>query len=318
MRIEMIWGATRLSVEEYLGCHLAPVLGAHGLTDAQIAPVLDDVACRLYAVLRRWNDVCWRRTVLFLGREEATFYEPADADLDIRSLVVVAIRNSLIEHLASTAEAARSLGVDDQVIPDRDIPRLTGAAIAFFRHVDFASVAADRDASPRFNPFADLPRKYPTAWQALAALAALGDTEWSYSPVVAKPPLVAIGVSLPQSWHPALRRDQVISGMERSIEPALQRVLRLIKNGVVPALFADSFKMITRDPAKLLEVIEFVLCHDRPVVTHNYFLSNGYVARRQPLLRPAHTAPEAREKFHDRSGLVERHDRALREIASFL
>jgi hypothetical protein len=102
------------------------------------------------------------------------------------------------------------------------------------------------------------------------------------------------------------------------IEPSLQRVLRLVLHGIVPALFSDSFKMITRNPAKLFEVLEFVLCQDRAVVTHNYYVRNGYVARRSPLLRPAHTTQQAREKFQNCAGLGRTHEVALRAIAAYL
>jgi hypothetical protein len=308
-------------VTTYLEHYLSPQLASHGLIDRQITPVLEDVRARLTSLLYRWNDPKVRPTLLFPGREEATFYEPSDADLEIRSLVVVAIRNSCLEHLASTPEAARHLGVADQAIPDRDIPAITGGAISYFRQLDLGQVATTQaHVANAADVYGDLPARYPAAWQATSRLASLGEDEReaSYPAVPARAPAIPVGPSLPQRWNPAFRRGQVISGMERGIEEPLQRVLRLIKNGIVPMLFSDSFKMITRNPIKLFEIIEFVLGNGRAVVTHNYYLENGYVARRRPLLRPAHTAPEAREKFQNRCGLVQKHDAALREIAAYL
>src|SRR5262249_20236114 len=134
-------------ISAYLQQHLTGQLATRGLTDRQIATVVDDVRLRLASLLRHWNDPSMRQTILFPGREEATFYEPSDANLDVRSLVVVAVRNSCLEHLASTPEAARQLGVADQAVSDRDIPVITGDAIAYFREIDLASVVADA-ASP--------------------------------------------------------------------------------------------------------------------------------------------------------------------------
>ena len=308
-----------MPIATYLRQRLAGQLATRGLTDQQIAPVVDDVRGRLTSLLSHWDDLPIRQALLFIGREEATFYEPSGTDLNVRSLVVMAIRNSFVENLASTPEAARQMGVAGPVLLDRDIPTITGEAIRFFSDVDLADAArASAGVAGRADGFSCLPAAYPAAWRALTELSSLQGAESHYPAVPTKCPCVTVGRSLPTSWQAGESRSQVLSGMERAIEPPLQRVLRLIKNGVVPALFADSFKMITRHPGKLLEVIEFVLSSDRAVVTHNYYLTNGHVAQRIPLLRPAHTVREARDKFHDRSGLSPCHDRALREIAAYL
>ena len=306
-------------IATYLRQHLTGQLASRGLTDQKIAPVVEDVRCRLTSLLSRWDDLAFCKTLLFLGREEATFYDPADADLNVRSLVVMAIRNSLVENLASTPEAARRMGAAGPVLLDRDMPTITSDAVRFFSEVNLSDLArASAGDIGGADAFSGLPTAYPAAWRALSELSTLEGAESDYPAVPANLPGFAVGRSLPAGWQAGESPSQVLSGMERAIEPPLLRVLRLIKNGVVPALFADSFKMITRHPAKLLEVIEFVLSSDRAVVTHNYYINNGHVAQRIPLLRPAHTVREARDKFQDLSGLSPGHERALREISAYL
>ena len=73
--------------------------------------------------------------------------------------------------------------------------------------------------------------------------------------------------------------------------------------------------MITRNPRKLFSVLEFVLASGRAVVTHNYYVRNGYVARRTPLVRPAHDVSDLRMKFHDTSGLLPGHLEAIARFA---
>ena len=86
-------------IQEYTQGLLLPHLQALALSKPQRAIVIDDVSRRLESLLFHWGDLAFRRTILILGTEEASFWEPFTASLEIRSLVVVAIRNSLIEDL---------------------------------------------------------------------------------------------------------------------------------------------------------------------------------------------------------------------------
>jgi hypothetical protein len=275
-------------IRAYVQSHLATQLGAFGLTDDQVAAVTRDVQRRLASLLSRWNDSEFRRTLLVIGEEEASVYEPRSASLETRCLVVVAVRNSLLEDLGSTPEAAQHLGLLGPVLPDRSMPAITGAAIEYFAGLDLNELAPTMDApTGPGDPFGHLPTRYPAAWRAPAEIARLTEGESRYPPVVAQPPVIDVGRPIPDGWRPDGSRSQVLSGLEPAVEPRLQKILRLVKNQVVSVFFADSFKMITRNPDKLCRVMGFALLHGRPVVTHNYFLANGCVARRDPLLRPA-------------------------------
>jgi hypothetical protein len=89
-------------VQGYAQSVLGPQLQSLGLTKSQRKIVAEDVTQRLESLLSHWSDVPFRRTVLAIGTEEASFWEPGSATLDIRSLVVVAVRNSLVTDLNAT------------------------------------------------------------------------------------------------------------------------------------------------------------------------------------------------------------------------
>ena len=88
-------------VDGYTQSVLVPQLRSLGLNKRQLEMVVDDVAQRLESLLAHWNDECFRRTIQVLATEEASFWEPHAASLEVRSLVVLGLRNSLIEDLGT-------------------------------------------------------------------------------------------------------------------------------------------------------------------------------------------------------------------------
>src|SRR5437870_145522 len=98
-------------VHGYTRSVLAPQLRSLGLTKKQRAIIVADITMRLESLLSHWHDLGFRRTILLLGTEEGACWEPASANLDVRALVVVAVRNSLIEDIHAShayTEALRS------------------------------------------------------------------------------------------------------------------------------------------------------------------------------------------------------------------
>src|SRR5260370_24260900 len=120
-------------VQGYTQSILVPQLGSLGLTKRQRKIVAEDVTKRLESVVSHWSDVPFRRTVLAIGTEEAAFWEPCSASLDIRSLVVVAVRNSLVTDLNATRAYTRGLRSPIEVLPDGRVPLGTGEAIQYFQ-----------------------------------------------------------------------------------------------------------------------------------------------------------------------------------------
>ena len=88
------------------------------------------------SLLRNWDDVAFRKTVLLLGSEEGPFYEPA-GKYDTKCFVVVAIRNSPIETIQS--ESYQRAGLSS-AISSRDVRAITGSAIRYFNNKDFAKL----------------------------------------------------------------------------------------------------------------------------------------------------------------------------------
>jgi hypothetical protein len=106
----------------------------------------------------------------------------------------------------------------------------------------------------------------------------------------------------------------VRSGMDPRLSPHLQAMLEAARDGEVGLLFVDCFKHLSRNPTLLYPALEFVLATPVPVVSHNYLIANGYVARRRRLLRPAHGNSEIETKLDQLDGTVRRHGEYLEAV----
>ncbi len=109
------------AIQEFTQSVLAPQLLTLGLNKHQRAIVLEDVAQRLESLLSHWSDLPFRRTILVLGTEEASFWEPRTASLEIRSLVVVTVRNSLVTDLNASRAYTPKLRARKHFLPDERI-----------------------------------------------------------------------------------------------------------------------------------------------------------------------------------------------------
>jgi hypothetical protein len=146
-------------IDGYTQTLLLPQLQSLALSKRQQAIVVEDVSRRLKSLLCHRNDLAFRRTILILGTEEASFWGPQTANLEIRSLVVVAVRNSLIEDLGASRPYTKMLESRKKQLRDEQMPSITSEATKYFE-------AADLDVV-RFQPdrdlFGDLPRRFPNA-----------------------------------------------------------------------------------------------------------------------------------------------------------
>jgi hypothetical protein len=91
-------------------------------------------------------------------------------------------------------------------------------------------------------------------------------------------------------------------------------ILRRIKLRQVQMFFSPCFKCITRNPEKLLFVIDHVLRHGGTLMTPNYLLSPTYLSRRTPLIRPIHYTSEIKAQVANPVGLSERHKELLASL----
>jgi hypothetical protein len=290
-------------VQGYTQSVLAPQLGSLGLTKRQRKIVSEDVTQRLESLLSHWSDVPFRQTLLAIGREEAAFWEPCNASLDIRSLVVVAVRNSLITDLNATRAYTKALRSPREFLPDQQMPWITGEAINYFQAANIDTV----QIQPKRDLFGSLPRRFPNAWHVLSLLGNSSENEIAYNLPMAK--------AEPVDFSAYRRGDgdykDIESGFDPSLNGYLADVLQKIERKEIGLFFSLSFKWITRNPEKLLSIIDHVLRFGGTVLTPNYFLSPHYLARRHPLLRPAHFSSEIAAQKANPDGLSERHREVL-------
>lgn len=280
-------------IRTYIAEALIPGLRMNGVPDRQATMVASDVEIRLRAILSRWNDVSFRRTLLTLGHEEAANHKPANVDLDIRSLVVVAIRNSALEEICSTQEAAEAYGLPHPIPLDAHMLKITRAASRYFARFDLQKEA--RKVDPPHNdedPFAALPIKYPATWAAFEALASNPGIETRYPARPTGSVLSISDVDSPEAPPTHAKSSDIMSGMDPRLGQSLREALRDHVINQVPEFYTPSFKHLTRHPGKLMGVLEFLFHHGIAFVTNNYYLSNGHVIQRNPLLRPIHKQSE--------------------------
>jgi hypothetical protein len=275
-------------ISSYLTEQLGVFLSEKELSEETVAAVTNEIEDRLVSLISRWNDAEFRSTLLQVALEEATFYMPLH--LEINALVVLAIRNSdLLQDLHGT----------QQVLDDKELRTLTSQAIEFFAEIDLAQLAGELETREN-DPFGALPTKYPVTWEALKQLA-LGTTRFS-----------------DKKYEPLTAELADLPSVEQVVEGDLLKDLTQIQQGEISFLFRDSFKMISRNTDKLFYVIEYVLRANKIVITHNYYVSNGLVARRKPLLKPAQKPSDIAKKFDNKKGLVKRHQDSLRLLKKFI
>jgi hypothetical protein len=295
-------------VRGYTQSVLGPQLRSLGLGERQREIVAEDVARRLESVLSHWSDVPFRRAILVLGTEEASFWEPRSAGLEIRSLVVVAVRNSLITDLNASRAFTEPLRSPKELLPDGRMPWITSEAIKYFDSVDLDAV----QIHPKEDVFGSLSRRFPNAWHVLSLLGGSSESEIACELPMAEAEPLEISTSKRRVEH----RVVVDSGIDPSLDDHLVDILRLIELRELDLFVTLSFKHITRNPEKLLAILDHVLRYGGTILTPNYLLSPTYLARRNPLLRPAHYASEFEAKITDREGLSEPHKELLASLTS--
>lgn len=291
--------APESAISAYTQTILAPRLQKLHLSPTRVHAICSDVHERLASALFHWTDEQFRRTLLLLGTEEAQFWQPTDADLEVRALIVVCVRNSLIEELNFAPVGQR------QLLRDTAMPALTSEAISFFRNFDLSCTFEP----PQRDLFGALPVQSPNAWTCLSTLAHTSAQETDYALQLTETPSLLGPEPLEQ---PNTRVAVIASGIAPTLDANLRGILGLIAQRAVPVLYVPSFSRLTRNPGKLLSILDHILQHDATLVTLNYALSSRYVARRDPLIRPPHDARESALCPHNPTGLSSKHEDFLR------
>ena len=276
------------AVSHYLNSILAPRLRGYGVSEHFLLRTIGIIYTQMTSLLRHWDDRVFKNTVLLLGLEEGSFYEPR-AKIDIRCFVVVAIRNSPIETIQSDAYGEAGLS---KSLPSKDVKEITSEAIRYFSKQDFAEMCRQAKLSARQDLYQELANEYPVAW---AALKHLAETE-----------ITAMSGEM---------KTGIYDGYSPEIEPPLMAFLKMLSADSNGALIVDSLKSVTRNITKLLSILEFLLTRDLIFASTNYYMENGHVERRMKPLRAGHSTNDMLRNVSNTSGLGYKHKAALSQYA---
>lgn len=107
----------------------------------------------------------------------------------------------------------------------------------------------------------------------------------------------------------------VISGYDENFDELLIKILKQSYSDPDFVFFSNSFKMISRNINKFFRIINFLLQYNVLVVTPNYYITNGYIEIRKPLIKPAHTATQFYKDLQNIKGLSARHADVIKHIS---
>src|SRR5260370_20617350 len=291
------------------------------------------VKCKKTRSIKTNEQLCIRTkrdTILEIGLEEGTFFLPKHAPLSIRSVVVLAIRNSLLEDW----HVEQKYGGQGKKVDDIRMRWITAEAIRYF---DACSLSALPNASVSHgNPFADLEQKFPLAWHAFSQLAEARredqeQRKQSKAGLVCEVDLPSLA-SLPELPEDITRvraikvtiegtqrlKTVVDSGINPHFDDRLLTLLAQFRNEKGMPFYSDSWKALTRNPTKLFFLVNWILAYQGIIITPNYLISPQVACIRTPLWRIAHLSSEGKEIFAvlaSSGGLSAYHRQVLKSIA---
>ena len=298
------------AVSYYLNQILALRLRSYGVSERFLLFTIDTINTQMTSLLRHWDDRVFRNTVLLLGLEEGSYYEPP-CKIEVRCFVVVTIRNSPIETMQSDAFEETGL---DRYLSSQNIKDIAGEAIRYFSTQDFEVMCKQAKNSGKPDLYLNLKQQYPVCWTALEKLAMTSaktvdypkapfDVPYTFEEWVDDPDKKLEKKELTATYFDAYTYE---------FDPILIELLQGIVITPGSSLVVDAFKIATRNVEKLLKTIEFLLTRDHAFVTSNFYLENGHVERRIKPLRAAHTTDEMRKNFSQFASLGHKHKAILK------
>jgi len=233
------------------------------------------------------------------------------ASLDVRALVAVCLRNSLLEELHASESTLRPAGVG-AIVTDVGMPEIIRASIRYWRDVRLDNL--DIPPPPAAEDiFGCLVGRYPHAWTVLSHIANTEETAIEFAACPAPRPREPIALALTPT-HAV--EEPTLSGMASELDPGLAAYLHGLAEGELGYLFSDCWKALSRNPEILWRVIDTVVGNGKDVVTHNYMLTPTSAFSRLPLVRPMHMRREMSKKFANQQGLHPEHRARLLSSAS--
>ncbi len=297
------------TVSHYLNHILAPRLRSHGVSERFLLYTIDIINTQMASLLRHWDDRVFRNTVLLLGLEEGSYYEPP-CKIDVRCFVVVAIRNSPIETMQSDAYPEAGLA---KCLTNASVKDITSEAIRYFSTQDFAAMCKQAMSSTKADLYLYLKQQHPVAWAALEKLATTSAKAVDYPKVTIDKAfdLDNLDGDTDVIVESGKLKVGVYDGYTPEIEPPLKAYLKMLLEGSNGMLVVDSLKSLTRNITRLLDILEFLLTRGLIFASTNYYLENGHVERRMKPLRAGHSAIEMQKNTSNLAGLGYRHKAAL-------
>ena len=302
--------------EQYLNDKLKPQLTAICVPDVFIGRIAATVREQMLSCIYHWNDESFRKTLLLIGEEEGSFYQPK-AGKDVRNFVVVTLRNSALESIH--ADSYRPITQGKRLTAD-DIRAITSAAIEYFKEVDFPAMA-EQIGLPENDKYGELAKKYPVSWAALTMLSNTTTQVTKYNPITitTKPDLNILKQRQAVSELFFNKIDSQIvhvtaDGYSLTIDPGLRHIIKTALENELPFI-SYSFKGLSRNIEKLLVVMEYVLCNERAFITTNYYIANGHVERRMKPLKPGHNTQEIKRNWLNADGITRKHKYWLKTAA---
>lgn len=109
-----------------------------------------------------------------------------------------------------------------------------------------------------------------------------------------------------------------LSGYDENFDNTLVDILKCAYSASGFVFYSASLKMISRNADKLFRVINFLLQNNAIIVTANFYITNGYVEVRRPLIRAAHGTSEINKNLCNYKGVSAKHLAALKQLAKQL
>lgn len=299
------------AVSHYLNQILAPRLRSYGVSERFLLYTIDTINTQMTSLLRHWDDRVFRNTVLLLGLEQGSYYEPP-CKIDVRCFVVVTIRNSPIETIQSDAYPEAGLA---KCLTNANVKDITSEAIRYFSTQDFAAMCKQAKSSDKADLYFEIKQQHPVAWAALEKIAMTSAKAVDYSKVIFSEPFSFDGWA--EDTTKTIKKSDfapiIFDAYTPEFDPNLLQILQAVTSTPGSALVVDAFKVISRNANKLLDVIELLLTRDHALVTTNYYLTNGHVERRMKPLRAAHTIEEMKRNFAQTDQLGYKHKAELKQ-----
>lgn len=298
-------------IDDYLMNVLNKQLIKYEMTDSICEQIISNIRLQMVSLLQYWTDIEFRNTILAIGLEEAMFYKPT-AKIEIKCFVVVTIRNSLLETLTSDDYKCLSA---KRAITDEEIRTITAGAIEYFSNIDFKLLYDSLNLQNNKNVYKEIEEKYPVAWNAVKAIGNTNKKSVRFNKVKMNfnEDLINI-INRDDSTLEANLNKVIMSGYDETLDDNLIKILKLAYTNEGFIFFSGSFKMISRNINKLFCVIDFLLCCRAIVVTANYYITNGYVEIRRPVIKAPHTVSDADEYLNNFKGLSTNHSKAFKQI----